>query len=51
MCVPRNQTSRIGGDQVYQMIDDILIIVGVAVGERERNNVYNLASEGISFTI
>lgn len=29
---------------VYQVFDDVLIIVVVAVGKRERNNVYNLAS-------
>lgn len=30
---------------VYQVIDDMLIIAVVAVGKRERSNVYNLASE------
>lgn len=30
---------------VYQVIDDMLIIAVVAVGKRERCNVYNLASE------
>ncbi|WP_338296203.1 type II toxin-antitoxin system RelE family toxin, partial [Escherichia coli] len=30
---------------VYQVIDDILIIAVVAVGKRERSNVYNLTSE------
>ncbi|MCZ6220851.1 type II toxin-antitoxin system RelE/ParE family toxin [Escherichia coli] len=30
---------------VYQVIDDMLIIAIAAVGKRERNNVYNLASE------
>ena len=30
---------------VYQVIDDMLIIAVVAVGKRERNNVYHLASE------
>lgn len=30
---------------VYQMIDDKLIIAVVAVGKRERSDVYNLASE------
>ncbi|KAB3085048.1 type II toxin-antitoxin system RelE/ParE family toxin [Escherichia coli] len=30
---------------IYQVIDDMLIIVVVAVGKRERSNVYNLASE------
>ncbi|HFL4355977.1 TPA: type II toxin-antitoxin system RelE/ParE family toxin [Escherichia coli] len=29
----------------YQVIDDMLIIAVVAVGKRERSNVYNLASE------
>lgn len=29
---------------VYQVLDNVLIIVVVAVGKRERNNVYNLAS-------
>lgn len=30
---------------VYQVIDDQLIIAVVAVGKRERSDVYNLASE------
>ena len=30
---------------VYQVIDDMLIIAVVAVGKRERSNVYNLTSE------
>ena len=30
---------------VYQVIDDTLVIVVVAVGKRERSEVYNLASE------
>lgn len=30
---------------VYQVIDDVLIIAVVAVGKRERSEVYNLASE------
>ncbi|ACT41175.1 addiction module toxin RelE [Escherichia coli] len=30
---------------VYQVIDDMLIIAVVAVGKRERSNVYHLASE------
>ncbi|WJV63498.1 type II toxin-antitoxin system RelE/ParE family toxin [Pectobacteriaceae bacterium CE70] len=30
---------------VYQVIDDKVIIAVVAVGKRERNDVYNLASE------
>ena len=30
---------------VYQIIDDMLIIAVVAVGKRERSNVYHLASE------
>ncbi|WP_213135149.1 type II toxin-antitoxin system RelE family toxin [Citrobacter sp. FP75] len=30
---------------VYQVIDDALIIAVVAVGKRERSEVYNLASE------
>ncbi|HEF0064754.1 TPA: type II toxin-antitoxin system RelE/ParE family toxin [Citrobacter pasteurii] len=30
---------------VYQVIDDTLIIAVVAVGKRERSEVYNLASE------
>lgn len=30
---------------VYQVIDDKLIIAVVAVGKRERSDVYNLASE------
>lgn len=30
---------------VYQVIDDQLIIAIVAVGKRERNDVYHLASE------
>lgn len=32
---------------VYQVIDDELIIAVVAVGKRERNQVYQLASERI----
>ncbi|EFN5823747.1 addiction module toxin RelE [Escherichia coli] len=31
--------------RVYQVIDDMLIIAVVAVGKRERSNVYHLASE------
>ncbi|MFM2531029.1 type II toxin-antitoxin system RelE family toxin, partial [Escherichia coli] len=30
---------------VYQVIDEQLIIAVVAVGKRERSDVYNLASE------
>ena len=30
---------------VYQVIEDTLVIVVVAVGKRERSEVYNLASE------
>ncbi|MDE9620093.1 type II toxin-antitoxin system RelE family toxin [Citrobacter portucalensis] len=30
---------------VYQVIDDTLVIAVVAVGKRERSEVYNLASE------
>ncbi|WP_174870695.1 type II toxin-antitoxin system RelE family toxin [Pectobacterium polaris] len=30
---------------VYEVIDDVLIIVVVAVGKRERSGVYHLASE------
>jgi len=30
---------------VYQVIDDQLIVAVVAVGKRERNDVYHLASE------
>ena len=30
---------------VYHVIDDTLVIVVVAVGKRERSEVYNLASE------
>ncbi|MDQ7856401.1 type II toxin-antitoxin system RelE family toxin [Klebsiella michiganensis] len=30
---------------VYQVIDDKLVIAVVAVGKRERSDVYNLASE------
>jgi mRNA interferase RelE/StbE len=30
---------------VYQVMDDVLIIAVVAVGKRERSDVYNLASE------
>ncbi|CNE76396.1 stbe replicon stabilization toxin [Yersinia bercovieri] len=30
---------------VYEVIDDILIIAVVAVGKRERNEVYQLASD------
>ena len=30
---------------VYQVIDELLIIAVVAVGKRERSDVYNLASE------
>ena len=30
---------------VYQVIDDQLVIAVVAVGKRERSDVYNLASE------
>ncbi|WP_407902074.1 type II toxin-antitoxin system RelE family toxin [Providencia rustigianii] len=30
---------------VYQVIDDVLIIAVVAVGKREKNQVYTLASE------
>lgn len=30
---------------VYQVIDDILVVAVVAVGKRERSEVYNLASE------
>lgn len=30
---------------VYQVIDDQLVIAVVAVGKRERSNVYHLASE------
>lgn len=30
---------------VYQVIDDVLIIAVVAVGKREKSQVYNLASE------
>lgn len=30
---------------VYQVIDNVLIIAIVAVGKRERNDVYHLASE------
>lgn len=30
---------------VYQVIDNQLIIAVVAVGKRERSNIYNLASE------
>ncbi|EAB6419079.1 type II toxin-antitoxin system RelE/ParE family toxin [Salmonella enterica subsp. enterica] len=30
---------------VYQVIDDVLIIVVVAVGKREKSQFYNLASE------
>lgn len=30
---------------VYQVIDDTTVIVVVAVGKRERSEVYNLASE------
>ena len=30
---------------VYQVIDDTLIIAAVAVGKRERSEVYHLASE------
>ncbi|EBX3952542.1 type II toxin-antitoxin system mRNA interferase toxin, RelE/StbE family, partial [Salmonella enterica subsp. enterica serovar Offa] len=30
---------------VYQVIDDTLVIAVVAVGKRERSDVYNLASE------
>lgn len=30
---------------VYQVIDDILVIAVVAVGKRERSEVYHLASE------
>ncbi|CFQ31257.1 type II toxin-antitoxin system RelE family toxin [Yersinia bercovieri] len=30
---------------VYEVIDDILIIAMVAVGKRERNEVYQLASD------
>lgn len=30
---------------VYQVVDEQLIIVVVAVGKRERNNVYHLANE------
>lgn len=30
---------------VYQVVDDMLIIAVVAVGKRERSNVYHLASE------
>ncbi|TFT83203.1 hypothetical protein E4V48_01565 [Proteus mirabilis] len=30
---------------VYQVIDDMLIIAVVAVGKREKSQVYNLASE------
>ncbi|EFN9100906.1 type II toxin-antitoxin system RelE/ParE family toxin [Escherichia coli] len=32
---------------VYQVIDDMLIVAVVAVGKRERGNVYHLASERI----
>jgi len=32
---------------VYEVIDDLLIISVVAVGKRERNEVYHLASERI----
>lgn len=32
---------------VYQVIDDTLVIAVVAVGKRERSDVYNLASERI----
>ena len=34
-----------GVSLVYQVSDDMLIIAVVAVGKRERSNVYNLASE------
>ncbi len=30
---------------VYQVIDDTLVIAVVAIGKRERSEVYNLASE------
>ncbi|MBN3067606.1 type II toxin-antitoxin system RelE family toxin [Pectobacterium brasiliense] len=30
---------------VYEVIDDVLIIIVVAVGKRERSGVYHLASE------
>ncbi|EFB9348997.1 type II toxin-antitoxin system mRNA interferase toxin, RelE/StbE family [Escherichia coli] len=30
---------------VYQVIDDIVIIAVIAVGKRERRNIYNLTSE------
>ncbi len=30
---------------VYQVIDEVLVIAVVAVGKRERSQVYNLASE------
>lgn len=30
---------------VYQVVDEQLIIAVVAIGKRERNNVYHLASE------
>ena len=30
---------------VYQVVEDVLVIAVVAVGKRERSNVYNLASE------
>lgn len=30
---------------IYQVIDDTLVIAVVAVGKRERSEVYNLASE------
>ena len=36
---------RVTGRLVYQVIDNELIIAVVAVGKRERSDVYNLASE------
>lgn len=36
---------RATGRLVYQVLDNELIIAVVAVGKRERSDVYNLASE------
>ena len=43
--IPSAKLRASGFRLVYQVIDDMLIIAVVAVGKRERSNVYNLASE------